>query len=54
MQAIVHLPQPVIARVHGVAYDYTRAVMAKNLQAQHAQEGLDAFLSKRQPVWRGQ
>jgi enoyl-CoA hydratase/carnithine racemase len=36
------------------AYDYTRAVMAKNLQAQDAQEGIDAFLSKRQPVWRGQ
>jgi enoyl-CoA hydratase/carnithine racemase len=36
------------------AYDYTRTVMAKNLQAQDAQDGIDAFLTKRQPLWRGQ
>jgi enoyl-CoA hydratase/carnithine racemase len=36
------------------AYGYTREVMANNLQAPDAQEGIDAFLSKRQPVWRRQ
>jgi enoyl-CoA hydratase/carnithine racemase len=36
------------------AYAYTGAVMATNLQAQDAQEGIDAFLTKRQPLWRGQ
>ncbi len=35
------------------AYQYASKVMAKNLQAEDAQEGIDAFLSKRQPVWRG-
>jgi enoyl-CoA hydratase/carnithine racemase len=35
------------------AYDYTREVMAKNLQAQDAQEGIGAFLDKRQPIWSG-
>jgi len=27
--------------------------MAENLQAQDAQEGIAAFLDKRQPVWNG-
>ena len=35
------------------AYDYTREVMAKNLQAQDAREGIGAFLDKRQPIWSG-
>jgi enoyl-CoA hydratase/carnithine racemase len=35
------------------AYDYTREVMARNLQAQDAQEGIGAFLDKRQPIWSG-
>jgi enoyl-CoA hydratase/carnithine racemase len=35
------------------AYDYTRTVMAKNLQALDAQEGIAAFLDKRPPVWCG-
>jgi enoyl-CoA hydratase/carnithine racemase len=35
------------------AYEYTREVMAKNLQAQDAQEGIGAFLDKRQPIWSG-
>jgi enoyl-CoA hydratase/carnithine racemase len=35
------------------AYDYTRGVMARNLQAQDAQEGIAAFLDKRPPVWCG-
>ena len=37
----------------GDAYAYTRDVMAKNLQAQDAQEGIGAFLEKRQPIWSG-
>jgi enoyl-CoA hydratase/carnithine racemase len=35
------------------AYQYASKVMAKNLQAEDAQEGIDAFLTKRQPAWRG-
>ena len=35
------------------AYAYTRTVMARNLQALDAQEGIGAFLDKRQPVWCG-
>jgi len=35
------------------AYDYTGAVMARNLQAQDAREGIAAFLDKRPPVWCG-
>jgi len=35
------------------AYAYTREVMAENLRAQDAQEGIAAFLDKRAPVWQG-
>jgi enoyl-CoA hydratase/carnithine racemase len=35
------------------AYAFTRDVMARNLQAQDAQEGIGAFLDKRPPVWCG-
>lgn len=35
------------------AYDYTRDVMVRNLEAQDAQEGISAFLEKRSPVWCG-
>lgn len=35
------------------AYDYARAVMATNLEAQDAREGIAAFLDKRPPVWCG-
>ncbi|MCK7574918.1 MAG: enoyl-CoA hydratase [Chromatiales bacterium] len=35
------------------AYDYTREVMVRNLAALDAQEGIDAFLEKRQPIWCG-
>lgn len=35
------------------AYAYTRQVMARNLQAQDAQEGIGAFLDKRPAVWCG-
>jgi len=35
------------------AYAYTTEVMAKNMQEYDAQEGIDAFLEKRDPEWRG-
>ena len=33
------------------AYDYAAAVMTRNMAAQDAAEGIDAFLGKREPVW---
>ena len=35
------------------AYTYTKDVMVANLEAHDAQEGIDAFIDKRQPVWCG-
>ena len=35
------------------AYAYTAEVMAQNAVAHDAQEGIDAFLSKRHPTWQG-
>lgn len=35
------------------AYAYTRDVMVGNLEARDAQEGINAFIDKRQPVWCG-
>ncbi len=35
------------------AYAYTSQVMATNLGAQDAAEGIDAFIEKRPPVWQG-
>ncbi len=35
------------------AYDYAAEVMTRNMLAHDAEEGIDAFLQKRQPVWRG-
>jgi enoyl-CoA hydratase/carnithine racemase len=35
------------------AYTYASAVMAKNMLDPDAHEGIDAFLSKRAPQWRG-
>ena len=35
------------------AYDLTKAVMATNAQAGDAQEGMSAFLEKREPTWSG-
>jgi enoyl-CoA hydratase/carnithine racemase len=35
------------------AYDYASEVMTRNMLAQDAQEGIDAFLAKREPQWTG-
>jgi len=36
------------------AYDYTKEVMSLNAMADDAQEGISAFLEKRDACWRGQ
>jgi enoyl-CoA hydratase/carnithine racemase len=35
------------------AYDYASDVMTRNMLARDAEEGIDAFLAKRQPQWTG-
>jgi enoyl-CoA hydratase/carnithine racemase len=35
------------------AYDYASEVMTRNMLAHDAEEGIDAFLQKRAPVWTG-
>ena len=35
------------------AYKYTSEVMAENMMAVDAKEGIDAFMQKRAPVWKG-
>ncbi|TEA77847.1 enoyl-CoA hydratase [Allopusillimonas ginsengisoli] len=35
------------------AYDYAGQVMADNMMAEDAAEGIDAFIQKRPPVWKG-
>ena len=35
------------------AYDYASGVMTRNMLARDAAEGIDAFLTKRQPHWTG-
>jgi enoyl-CoA hydratase/carnithine racemase len=35
------------------AYAYAGEVMTKNMLARDAEEGIDAFLEKRKPVWQG-
>jgi enoyl-CoA hydratase/carnithine racemase len=42
----LQMPQP-------LAYDYAQDVMAANAAAADAQEGIQAFLDKRQPKWCG-
>jgi enoyl-CoA hydratase/carnithine racemase len=37
----------------GKAYDYAKEVMSLNAMAQDAQEGIGAFLEKREPHWSG-
>jgi len=36
------------------AYEHCKLVMTNNAIAHDAQEGIEAFLQKRQPVWRGE
>ncbi len=44
-------------RQHGMdlsqAYDYAGQVMADNMMAEDVAEGIDAFIQKRPPVWKG-
>jgi enoyl-CoA hydratase/carnithine racemase len=35
------------------AYAYAGATMVRNMETQDAQEGIDAFIAKRQPTWKG-
>jgi enoyl-CoA hydratase/carnithine racemase len=35
------------------AYDYASEVMTRNMLARDAEEGIDAFLTKREPQWTG-
>ena len=35
------------------AYRYASKIMTKNMMAQDAEEGIDAFLERRDPVWSG-
>ncbi len=34
------------------AYDYTSGVIAANMEMRDAEEGIDAFIARRAPVWR--
>ena len=34
------------------AYDYTSGVIAANMELRDAEEGVDAFIAKREPVWQ--
>lgn len=43
-----------IDRAEHEAYEYCEPVMTQNALAYDAQEGMTAFLQKREPVWRGE
>jgi enoyl-CoA hydratase/carnithine racemase len=43
-----------IDRAEGEAYERCELVMTENAQAHDAQEGMTAFLEKRDPIWRGE
>jgi len=34
------------------AYSYTSKMMAKNMMAMDAKEGISAFIEKRKPIWK--
>jgi enoyl-CoA hydratase/carnithine racemase len=36
------------------AYDYATGIMVENMLARDAEEGIGAFVEKREPVWTGQ
>ena len=36
------------------AYQYCSEVMVENMMARDAEEGIDAFLEKREPNWKGE
>lgn len=36
------------------AYEYCSRIMVENMMARDAEEGIDAFLEKRQPKWKGE
>ena len=36
------------------AYEFTAQVMTDNMLARDAEEGVDAFINKREPIWRGE
>jgi enoyl-CoA hydratase/carnithine racemase len=35
------------------AYDYASEAMTRNMLARDAEEGIDAFIEKRKPIWKG-
>jgi enoyl-CoA hydratase/carnithine racemase len=43
-----------VDRAEGDAYEHCKVVMTENALAHDAQEGMTAFLEKRDPVWRGE
>ena len=36
------------------AYEYASQVMVENMMARDAEEGIGAFIDKRQPEWKGE